>query len=277
MRPAFPAMLPADVPLSDALRKWDAKLSVTGYSDKTRRSYRRLVLNFLADTLLVERWNAITEDDVIDYLAALPAQGAMRGQYLRALKKWGEYLEDREICWNPTKELQIPEKKYGAAPTLSTEELTRLTIALAWREPRRAWTLLLLYGTGARISSVCALTPEDIHLEDPAHVNFREVKGGRPYAVPLGRLSRAAVEALLPNLVGVGPTRVRQWFDEAEQDTGIKLWPHLLRHSFATDLIARGADMRAVQELGGWSSLEMVSRYASVSDRRKREAVELLG
>jgi integrase len=52
--------------------------------------------------------------------------------------------------------------------------------------------------------------------------------------------------------------------------------PHVLRHTFASRLVMRGVDLRTVQELGGWKSLNMVQRYAHLSQDHKRQAVELL-
>jgi len=53
--------------------------------------------------------------------------------------------------------------------------------------------------------------------------------------------------------------------------------PHVLRHTFASRLVMNGADLRTVQELGGWKSMSMVERYSHLSDRHKAEAVELIG
>ena len=53
--------------------------------------------------------------------------------------------------------------------------------------------------------------------------------------------------------------------------------PHVLRHTFASRLVMNGADLRTVQELGGWKSMGMVERYSHLSDRHKAEAVELIG
>ncbi len=52
--------------------------------------------------------------------------------------------------------------------------------------------------------------------------------------------------------------------------------PHVIRHTFASRLVMRGADLRTVQELGGWKSLAMVQRYAHLSQDHKRQAIELL-
>ena len=50
-----------------------------------------------------------------------------------------------------------------------------------------------------------------------------------------------------------------------------------MRHTFASRLVMNGADLRTVQELGGWKSMSMVERYSHLSDRHKAEAVELIG
>ena len=50
--------------------------------------------------------------------------------------------------------------------------------------------------------------------------------------------------------------------------------PHVLRHTFASRLVMAGVNLRAVQKLGGWSSLDLVQRYAHLSDAHKAEAVE---
>lgn len=52
--------------------------------------------------------------------------------------------------------------------------------------------------------------------------------------------------------------------------------PHVLRNTFASRLVMRGADLRTVQELGGWKSLNMVQRYAHLSQEHKRRAIELV-
>jgi integrase len=52
--------------------------------------------------------------------------------------------------------------------------------------------------------------------------------------------------------------------------------PHVLRHTFASRLVMAGVDLRTVQELGGWKSLNMVQRYAHLSREHKQKAVEML-
>jgi len=93
-------------------------------------------------------------------------------------------------------------------------------------------------------------------------------------------MAQEAADALasygFPKLVGCSPTRIRQWFDCASAATGIKLYPHLMRHTFATRLMERGADVRTLQELMNHQDLSQIPRYTAVTDPRKRSAVLLL-
>ena len=97
----------------------------------------------------------------------------------------------------------------------------------------------------------------------------------------MGPTARAAVEAFTiersavrteSTLLGVGPERVRQWLREAELDTGIKSWPHLLRHCFGSDMAQR-TDPATWRELMGHADLSQFARYAHTTRERKREAV----
>lgn len=265
-----------------ALRDWSLHLSVMGLAETTIRTYRRTVVNFLADTLL--DLFTVTEDDVVSYVAALPRNGAMRGQTLRALRSFYSWAEDHERGINPVKKLKPRERKYGPAPDLEDDELVRLLVACAWREPRRAWVLMLMYATGARIGSLCAVEPEDVKGD---RIHFRVAKGERPYAVPLGRAGREAAAELMAwvppsrrhrskgTLVGVSEERVRQWFQQAQTDAGVRVWPHLLRHAFATR-IAAATDPGTWAALLNHQDLSQYRRYVATKDERLRAAVEAL-
>ena len=259
----------------EAVRRWQDYLVATGASESTRRQYRYHLIHFLADTLT--DLGSITEDDVVSYLAQLPAKGHMRGQMLRALKSYYAWAEGRELALNPTRRLRIRPPKYGPAPSLSEEELRRLLEAARRRDPRRAWAIQFAYATGARLGSLCAVKPEDVR---DGHVVFRVAKGERPYAVPLGALGREAADALLaygsPTLIGVGPGAFWHWVHQASVESGVRAWPHLLRHTFATRLLQSGVDVRTVQELLNHSDLSQIPRYTAVTDERKRAAVGLL-
>jgi len=270
------------------IRRWQEYLEIGGKaSEVTRRQYRRYLLGFLADALI--DLTTVTEDDVIAVLAEYPANGQMRGQTLRALKSFYSWAEDREICLNPVRRLRLPKRKYGPAPTLSREEVDRLLIAADKVDPRARWTLQLAYATGARVSSLCAVRREDVDLER-GWIEFRVAKGDLPYGIPLGAKGKEAAEHLIalidfkpnhavmrkPTLVGVGPTSVWNWATKAGELAGLKVWPHLLRHTFATRLAEAGTDVRTWTELMNHSDGSLLRRYAAPSDPNLRRAVESL-
>jgi site-specific recombinase XerD len=266
-------MLVGMAPWAADLQRWAHYLEATGLSQLTIRQYRRTVVNFLADTFL--DFDEVTEDDVTAYLASYPTQGPARGQILRALRSLYGWRSRRTNTPNPVAELKPKRPKYGPATTLSEEEFTRLLVAAAWRSERRAWTILLLYATGIRLASACAVRADDVH-GNLLHV--RVAKGSKPYSIPLGPMGRAAVAGLLPTsngtLIGAGDGRVWEWVSQAGRDAGLHAHPHLMRHTWATRHLELGTDVRVLQELGNWADLSQIPRYTATTDARKREAQE---
>lgn len=270
------------------LKNWDQFLDARGLSTNTRRQYRYWMLRFVADTCLPP--DLASEDDVAAYLSEFPAKGQARGQIIRALQSFYTYAQDcGQVGHNPVKRIQAKHKKYGPAPFLKEDELIRLLIAATLREERRAWAILFLYSTGARLQSACHVTEEDCRA---GWVRFRVTKGDNPYSVPISSLCQASIDGLKesprpprsgPNkrgtLIGVGPTSLWAWVARAAQDSGVYAHPHLLRHTFATHVVERSpaTDIRVVAELLGHADLGSVHRYVGVRDERKKAAVEVLG
>jgi integrase len=110
-------------------------------------------------------------------------------------------------------------------------------------------------------------------------------KSGKTRTIPLNRPLRAALAALraeersgewvFAQRDGSPYRSIRTAFQTACRHAGLKeVTPHVLRHTFASRLVMAGVDLRTVQELGGWSSLDLVQRYAHLSPSHKAEAVE---
>ena len=149
--------------------------------------------------------------------------------------------------------------------------------------------LEVLYATGARISEAVDLNVDDIIGDEGASVDLVRLfgKGGKQRIVPLGSFARAAIDAYLvrarPLLATRGTStpalflgmrgqrvsRQNAWLiirARAEQaKLGIEISPHTFRHSFATHLLAGGADVRVVQELLGHSSVATTQLYTLVT------------
>jgi len=151
--------------------------------------------------------------------------------------------------------------------------------------------LELLYGGGLRVSELTGLRPGDLDLE--RGLVRVEGKGGRQRIVPVGRLAAAAgrrylargrpflgkqqeAAAFLLNARGRRISRQGVFGIVRGHATAVGIdqpvTPHVLRHSFATHLLERGADLRVVQELLGHESLATTQVYTHVSPARLRAA-----
>jgi integrase/recombinase XerC len=152
--------------------------------------------------------------------------------------------------------------------------------------------LELLYGSGLRVSEATALRPGDLDLR--AGRVLVTGKGSKRRSVPMSDHAVDALQAWLergrPVLAPpgtdvlflnrkrkpMGPREVRRMLDGYAGTLlpGRRVGPHTLRHSFATHLLEGGADIRAVQELLGHSSIATTQRYTHVSRARLFEAHE---
>ncbi|MFM8862308.1 MAG: site-specific tyrosine recombinase [Acidimicrobiia bacterium] len=197
---------------------------------------------------------------------------------------------------DPSAGIETPRVPAGLPKALSEAEVNALLDAVVGDDPiaRRDRALLeVLYGTGARISEVCALGLGDVDLDGALLRLFG--KGSKERVVPLGRHARAALAAWLSDegRGALAPERFARR-DDADavflnarggrlgrqgawgvvrrhgRTAGIedRLSPHVLRHSCATHMLDHGADIRAVQELLGHASISTTQVYTMVSTER---------
>jgi integrase len=269
----------------DQLQRWQRFLEVSGKANaKTRSQYKRYVLRFLAD--VCKSAEQVTEDDVIEMLATYAP--VYRKQTIQALRSFYAWAEERYEMRNPVKRLHTPPSKLGPAPTLTDDELRRLLDAADLVDPRARWTIQLAYATGARVGSLVNVTKDDCR---EGHIIFRVAKHDKPYKVPLGAKGLEAVGELLklrgylpptvkrrrPTLVGVGEGTVHRWVKLAGELAGLKAYPHLLRHTFATNLANNpDVDMRTFVELMNHRDGSLMRRYAAPRDERLKAAVAAL-
>jgi integrase/recombinase XerD len=188
--------------------------------------------------------------------------------------------------------LDLPRLDRNLPDTLSEAEVGRLLAVEPAATPRglrdRA-ILEVLYASGLRATEIVGLRIENYLRDDRL---LRVVgKGDRERVVPVGAAAVAAIDAWLtrgrPQLVkprtggelflgehGRRLTTARLWqiVQELAKLAGVekRIWPHLLRHSFATHLLGRGADLRAIQEMLGHASLGTTQIYTHVDQARLR-------
>jgi integrase/recombinase XerD len=200
----------------------------------------------------------------------------------------------QHITDNPAIDLQAPRAWKVLPKFLSTEDVDRLLNAPDTTTPRglRDRALIeLLYATGLRVSELVALRPQDLHLE--AGYLTTTGKGQKQRVVPIGDeagqwvmrylkesrpvlLGPRSSPRLFVNARGGGPgiTRVGFWkiLKGYGKTLGIarQISPHVLRHSFATHLLERGADLRAIQMMLGHADLSTTQIYTHILDARMR-------
>lgn len=276
-----------------------------GLSDNTVQAYRRDLLRYqeYLGSRGIGSLAEVTRVDVeefrrhLDHIGLAPASVTRCVVAVRNLHRFavgsGQLQADVTAGMSPgTRSRRLPKalsmdqvEFLLAAPDTSTVEGLR-----------DAALLELLYGTGARVSEVCALDVDDIRpvLDDP-DLGLRLIgKGDKERIVPLGSYAAKAVDAwlirgrpawaeigngehaLLLNTRGRRLSRQSAWavIRRAGEAAGLDvehLSPHSLRHSYATHLLDGGADVRVVQELLGHSSVTTTQIYTLVTADHLRE------
>jgi integrase/recombinase XerD len=209
---------------------------------------------------------------------------------LVSLRMYVRYLVmEKELARDRIQLASLPHLWNNLPEVLSVDEVDRLLAAdheggLAARD---RLALELLYACGGRASEIVGLGLADIR-EQGTLVKLKG-KGNKERLVPLGDAARAALkryldelrprldperrqERLLLGQRGGPMSRMELWrvVTAAGRRAGIakRLYPHLLRHSFATHLLERGADLRAVQSLLGHANLTTTQRYTHVDAKR---------
>lgn len=296
--------------LTSALEGYLAHLTVErGLAAHTLAAYRRDLERYVEHLRAAGRTDPaqITERDVEDYVtvlrtgadgrAVLSASSAARN--VVALRGWHRFLAlDGLAPTDAAAQVRPPAQPRRLPKAISVEAVGRLIDAAGLGDgpvPLRDRALLeLVYSTGARISEAVGLDVDDLDLT-AGHGAVRLLgKGGKERVVPVGSYAVEAVEAYLvrgrPPLAGAGRgtpavflntrgarlSRQSAWgvlrtaAGRAGLDTA-HVSPHTLRHSFATHLLAGGADVRVVQELLGHASVTTTQIYTMVTPDTLRE------
>ncbi len=267
-------------------------------AENTVLAYDRDLRRFL-EWLGSRRIEGLTVSDLSGYPAWLMAKElapASVSRHVVSLKVFFRYLQLESVLSENQAELLGTQKLWQRVPTvLSPDEIEALLTAprppQPW--PRRDRAILeLLYATGCRVSELSTLKIRDLHLEERYCVCHG--KGDKQRVVPLGKKAVAAVEAYLqyerPKLAarqvtpsiflllsprGARLRRERIWelIKRYAKQAGCSadLSPHSLRHSFATHLLAGGADLRQVQEMLGHASIATTQIYTHVDHSRLKK------
>ena len=208
--------------------------------------------------------------------------------HLKVFFRW--LAGKNRLPMDPAEPLLSPRPDKGLPETMNRETVERLLEGIDRSQPlgRRDRAMLeVFYASGLRLSELCGLRLERYDPDD----GFLRVtgKGNKTRIVPVGGRAREAVEDYLKNeranLVTkrtgseiflsvrggkLSPDRVRQIVKERAAQAGIEsnVYPHLLRHSFATHLLEGGADLRVIQELLGHADISTTQIYTHVDGAR---------
>jgi len=229
------------------------------------------------------------------YVAALSTREYARRSIARkaaALRRYFAWaIAEGITTTDPTIGLHVSAGQGRLPRVLDRRELGQLLDGAApedepeWRKRRDDAVLEILYGSGVRVSELCALELDQVRLDDAVLIVWG--KGSKERRVPLGDPAAEALRAwlkirhdvvadevgpvLFANERGkpLSPRDVRRILDRRSPTP---THPHALRHTFATHLLDGGADLRSVQEMLGHSDVATTQRYTHVSRERLRSA-----
>ena len=253
-----------------------------------------------------------TRDDITAHLHAASVEGlapTSRARRLSAIRQLYKFLEaDDVIAEDPAIGIAAPRKDRTLPKTLSVAEVDQLletarraTENVTGRDLVRAvrfhCLIEVLYATGLRVSELVSL-PRTVLTGDDRVLTIKG-KGNRERIVPLGSTARASIQrylALGQNPADrVAPMLTTKWLFPSKSVEGhltrqrfaqdlkeaaivagldpARVSPHVLRHAFASHLLDRGADLRAVQQLLGHADISTTQIYTHVLEERLKQVV----
>jgi len=232
----------------------------------------------------------VTPLQITDFLASRK-HGGLQAATIRldavAIRIFFRFLSGRQ-GWeaNPAETLSLPRPEKHLPETLHANEVRKLIESVGGSDPlglRDRAILELLYSSGLRVSELCDARLENLDLE--GGIMRVTGKGSKTRLIPVGGPALDAIRSYLgserPDLVSrrsgaeiflsirgrkLTPQRVWQLIKQYAARAGLEsnIYPHLMRHSFATHLLAGGADLRIIQELLGHSDISTTQIYTHV-------------
>jgi integrase/recombinase XerD len=281
-----------------------------GQSEETQKTYASLLRRFgvWAKARGLERWSAVAFQDLLAFLqtersrrpAHEPEDSKRRlspeSLYLQiaALRAFYKFaVAEGHLTENVAEHLSLPRRWQRLPKALSGPQIETLLRPLPDPGPedlRDLAVLELAYASGLRLSELCHIRLEQLHLD----AGFVTVigKGNKERIVPVGERAAAAIRSYLekgrtalaqpgsPGTVfltrnGGEFTRTAMWARVVRRakaaGVGVRVTPHMLRHSFATHLLEHGADLRVIQELLGHASISTTQVYTHVATGRLKD------
>ena len=267
-----------------------------GLSKNTIVSYRQDLIKFIEylKSRNVTKVQDVTKHSVSKYLYFLKDKSLSSSSISRnlvAIKVFFKFLiAERIVTEDAASVIESPRLTQYLPEVLGMQEVTKMLDTPDTRNllgQRDKAVLELMYATGMRVSEVVGLMSENLNMD----VGFIKCtgKGGKERIVPVGKIARLALSRYMeksrPKLLGkkedrhlflsrLGKKISRQSFwkmvKKYAASAGIKrkITPHTLRHSFATHLLEKGADLRSVQEMLGHADISTTQLYTHINKSR---------
>jgi integrase/recombinase XerC len=266
-------------------------------SPRTLKAYRQSLNAFRVHS--TKPWKECRTDDFRDYLFAIMKRGQARS-YVRlqfsALRAFYKFLSDRKkLRVDPLRQLHLPKVDKKLPLVLTRQQIEELLAAPAkvpkeraapeWMPLRDIAIMELFYSSGLRLSELAALDVDDVDLYTESVRVFG--KGRKERICPIGAPALDAIQkyrsaanvhsgALFINKSRKRISSHSIWLILKRYlrhtSIPISISPHKLRHSFATHMLDRGADLRSVQALLGHASLSTTQIYTHVTVERLKKA-----
>ncbi len=269
-----------------------------GLANNTLVAYRRDLLKYVyfLERLGIKNSGQVSREKISDYIFLQKKEGLQVASICRslaAIKMFHRFLVREQLALeDPTALLETPKMWKRVPDVLSQKEILsiiKVSEGKGQQHIRDHAIIELLYATGMRVSELVELRVDNVSL-DVGYLRCTG-KGSKERIVPVGRQAREAVRRYIEEarpllLRGQNPPHVflsrlgkrlsRQsiWklVKRYAVDAGIRktIKPHTLRHSFATHLLERGADLRSVQEMLGHADISTTQVYTHVDRERLR-------
>jgi integrase/recombinase XerD len=263
------------------------------YQNSTRRSLTEFA-EWCSSARKITAVKEVTQPIISDYLATRKRRGLAAASIkliVVALKIFFRFLVGKQaIGRDPTETLTVPRIERYLPETLNELQVERLIESIDTKQPlgmRDRAIVELLYASGLRISELANARLENFNTED--RILRVTGKGNKTRLVPVGAKACEALAAYLsterPSQVKrrtgseiflssrgtkLTTTRIWQIVKTRAKHSGLdaNIYPHLLRHSFATHLLSNGADLRIIQEMLGHADISTTQVYTHVDQQR---------
>ena len=226
-----------------------------GYSENTARLYENSLRSF-AIAMSGRKWSEITAEDITNYLIIKKTAGASNNTIvanisaIRGLFTW--MMRNYPLQENPAKYIESPKKEKPIPHVLNAEDIIKAV--QQEKNPDIKLSIMLMASTGMRVSEARTLTYEQINMSTAQAVVKGKGKKERTIFFP-----SYIIEAI--KLRGKQEGEYRYAIYLAFDRIGVKMSPHLLRHTFASNAINRGMRLDVLREILGHTSISTTQIY----------------